>query len=150
MLTGNVDYLSKHGPTPVDELPCELTPQNRAQGLHFFEIHGHRGDVDRMGGTITRIAFLPKHDPDRVLRTFVNTNPQLVKHKTRRGLSQMIGDHGRQWKQAATEVLGDYYESTGGRGGGDRDSGETDECPFCGEEVLKGSLPDHLAGECSR
>lgn len=151
MPSGNVEYLSREGPTPTDDLPFDLTRLNREEGLQVMEIHGGgRGGSDRLGGDLTRIAYLPSHDRERVLRTFIEANPQLTEHKTRRGLTQIFRSHDREWGEVASDVLAECYSNEEQRDlGGGSEAGATRDCPFCGEEVSKGGLPAHLTGECS-
>jgi len=147
MPSSNVRYLEEEGPSPPESLPAQLTRNDREHGLSVLTLHGGRGDADSLGGRLTRIAYLPSHDCEVVLQAFLAANPQLPSEKTRRGLTQQFRAHGRQWGQAASALLDDYYETQENRGRC-MDPGETDDCPLCTERVRKGTLPDHLATEC--
>jgi hypothetical protein len=145
--SSNVTYLEKTGPSPPEELPAQLTRNDREHGLALLTLHGGRGKADSLGGRPTRIAYLPSHDCEVVLRAFLDVNPHLPDEKTRRGLTQQFGAHGQQWSRAASTVLDDYYAPQENRGRS-TNPGEIDDCPLCTDSISKGTLPDHLATEC--
>nr|WP_233340527.1 hypothetical protein [Haloprofundus sp. MHR1] len=139
----NISDLKEHGPVPDEDLPTEVTPRHREAGLRFFAVRRGQGGTESFGGEVTRIAYLQEHDQEEVLRTFLDENPQLVEAKQRRALTQTIRQQGRSWSQLASNVLGDYYETTDPRGPS-WESEETQECPLCGKELNRGGLPAHL------
>nr|WP_233340533.1 hypothetical protein [Haloprofundus sp. MHR1] len=144
----NITHLQEHGPVPEDELPTSVEPYHREAGLRFFVVRSGRGGDQRFNGVAIRIAYLEDHDREKVLRTFLDENPQLVEAKQRRALTLVIGQQGRSWSKLASEVLGDYYDSVEARGP-NWEEDETQECPLCGEEVNRGGLPAHLT-RCPR
>ncbi|SEP10458.1 hypothetical protein SAMN04487948_11447 [Halogranum amylolyticum] len=103
-----------------------------------------RGPAERVGGRISPIAYLDaKYDPVEVVRALIEANPKLTERKSRRGLRRILGNQGQQWGEAATTVLDEYYEPSD-HDPNHREATETRRCPFCGETVTKGGLPDHL------
>ena len=146
MTLGNIVYLEEHGPVPVTELPHEITTPQRAEGLSCLTLYAGRGPAERVGGRLSPIAYLDaEHDPVAVVQALIEANPKLTEHKSRRGLRRVLGNQGQQWGEAATSVLDEYYESTAHHPD-HQEAAETRHCPFCGETVTKGGLPDHLTG----
>lgn len=146
MAFGNFLHMEAHGPVPVDDLPFEITRRQRAAGLCIMKLQSTRGKGGYGTGRTKRIAYLDdEHDPEVVVRAFLEANPGLTGRKSRHGLTALFGNHGHTWKQAASTVLDDYYESEQGTSTGRRRrAGETEPCPFCEADVLKGGLPSHL------
>ena len=146
MALGNIVYLETHGPVPVGDLPHAITPPQRFEGLSQFTLHSGRGGAVRFGGRLTPIAYLDgEHAPESVVRALLDANPTLTTVKDHRGLSRLFGKQGRQWKTAASKVLGEYYENSVRRTEHRSEEG-TRGCPFCGDEVRKSEFPDHLTG----
>ena len=104
------------------------------------------GPAERVGGRLAPIAYLDaEHEPVAVGRALSEANPNLTEHKSRRGLRRVLGNQGQQWSEVASIVLDEYYESTAHHPDHQK-AAETRRCPFCGETVTKGGLPDHLTG----
>lgn len=48
-----------------------------------------------------------EHDPETVVREFVETDPQLLETRTRKTIVEEAGNHGRAWSDAVRAVLDD-------------------------------------------
>lgn len=149
MSSNVVRHLEARGPTPPDELPRAVEPRDRHIGVHAFRL-SRAIAADPMGGRTTTIYYLAEHDRADVLRAFLDANPRLIEAKSRRALHRIISQQGRSWLEAAREVTGDDDDEYRDRAAeaGRQYQGETRTCDFCGEEVVKGQYPRHLAEEC--
>lgn len=103
--TKNVRKLRADGPTPASELPASSTGANdKRHGLTKFSIN--TGQTGR--GRAEAVYYLfEEHDPETVVRTFVETNPQLLENRTHKAIVEEVGNHGRAWADAARSVLDD-------------------------------------------
>lgn len=102
--TGNVRKLRADGPTPASELPHSVGAHDKQHGLAKFTItSGQTG-----GGLSEPVYYLfEEHDPEAVVREFVETNPQVLANRTRKGIVEAVGRHGRTWSEAVRVVLTD-------------------------------------------
>ncbi|SFL45825.1 hypothetical protein SAMN04487950_3848 [Halogranum rubrum] len=143
MEMGNLKHLREHGPVPTSDLPHEIRAPQRAEGLAVFKLKSGDGRTQSFGGPF-RIAYLfDDHEPVEVVRVLFETESHLF-GLDRRGLVKLFRGHGRQWSAAASTVLSEESPPNPDRNPGGWEAGETQDCPFCGGDVLKGALPSHL------
>lgn len=84
MAIRNIRPLKEHCPSTIDELPFTRSTEDKIQGMRTFKISGDTGLTAPMGGNVTRIYDLPKHDREDVIRRFLEANPRPVEHKPKR------------------------------------------------------------------
>lgn len=103
--TKNVRKLRRDGPTAISELPLASTGANDKQhGLTKFSISsGQTGQ-----GMSEPVYYLfDEHDPEDVIREFLEVNPQLLENRTRKAIVEDVGNHGSEWSDAVKSVLDD-------------------------------------------
>lgn len=140
---GNIEHLREHGPVPASDLPHEIRASQRAAGLAVFKFKSGDGPTQSFGGPFWIAYLLDEHEPVEVLRVLFETESHLF-DLDRRGLVKLFRGHGRQWSAAASTILSEESPPDTDRNPGGWDTGETQVCPFCGDDVLKGALPSHL------
>jgi hypothetical protein len=143
-----VEYLEEHGPTTSGQLPTDVAPYHRAEGIRSFKIRGNTSGAGvSFGGDIRPVYHLTETSPETVLSVFFEVNSHLIEHAAPRGLVRRCGDHGHAWRDAARVVLEEEYGiKTGDSPPDEHGSPQPVECPRCGERV--GDLGDHLQSEC--
>ena len=102
--TKNVDYLREHGPSAVSELPTGITHSDKRHGAAKFSIYNNVSSVD------TVYYLMDEHEPKAVIRKFFEQNPKVVENNTQRTLSELAGNHGREFKKVAGQLAGEYKE----------------------------------------
>lgn len=115
MVSRNITALRERGPLASDELPNEeVSLKDKQDGVWKFAPSSHtRG---RMGGANTPVYYLKgDHDPETVLRKWLDTNPHATQSKSEKGLRDVIRDCGSEFEDACS-VLDDYEFDRSGRG----------------------------------
>lgn len=148
----NTGVLQQRGPTPVEDLPSPVTVEDKQAGVYVFTLSGSRGAGLGIGGGTNDIAYLDSHSKKAVLRQFLDDNPRLIQANNPRGVPQLIAQHGSNWGDAAREILDEYYELDGeldfNPDPDDIFRGETAACHFCGQDVVKSKIPEHISESC--
>ena len=49
-----------------------------------------------------------EHDPEGVIRKFINVNPQLLETRSRKAIVEEVGKNGKQWSKAIRRVLDEF------------------------------------------
>ena len=101
--TQNVRKLRENGPTAVSDLPQRsVGAQDKRYGLTKFSVStGQTGQ----GQAETVYYLFDEHDPEAVVRKFLELNPQLLENRTRKAIVEDVGNHGRSWSAAIRTVL---------------------------------------------
>lgn len=141
----NLTHLREQGPATKDELPVQIKPKQRANGLTTFDLTNSANGLGMMGGSTTSVYYLAEHEPERVLRRWLEANPRFVEASNRRAFSRLAANHGTPWGEAAREIGREYFGKMETHDGNQETKPRT--CPFCGEEFKH--LPSHLTGGCS-
>ena len=143
MATLNVEFLRRNGPAPSEELPGDVWTGNRQDGLAKFTVNGF--GPAKANAPVKPVYFLPDHDKEDVVRTFIEVNRDIVEGTNVRAFHRAVGHHVRAWIDAAREVSDDYFDTPPGPENVDpRTDGE---CPLCGEEISF-QLARHLSDNC--
>jgi hypothetical protein len=143
-----VEYLEEHGPAPAEQLPTEVAPHHRAEGIRSFRIRGNTSGAGvSFGGDVRPVYHLTDESPVTVLSIFFEENSHLVENAAPRGLIRRCGNHGPAWRDAARTVLADEYGIKTGKSPPDEHgTPQPVNCPLCGERV--DDLETHLQEDC--
>lgn len=117
-----IRYLLEDGPMTIGGLPNSEPPKPpvREAGVCRFNPWG--------GGTRAIYYYEPEHDPEEIVRVWIEKNPSLTDSRTPRQLVNLINDAGSEFKAVSNEIVRDVYDEDeynrsfgGNNGGGDRD-----------------------------
>jgi hypothetical protein len=130
------------GPQTVAELPGTgaVSREMRADGVRKFNPRARsEGSVAHGGGQKRHVYYVDgKHDPETVIRAWMDANPKTVASISDWALHQRIAAYGDEWRAASRSVLAPFDREF--HGGGHETGGS---CPLCGEEHAR-SLAHHL------
>jgi len=94
-----VAHLNTHGPTPTDALPRQLSQTDRQRGAaRFRPFHNEYTTV---------VYLFEDHDPETVVETYLETNPEVLDERSIHELIPMVADYGREWRAAIRTLLDD-------------------------------------------
>jgi len=132
--------LLNEGPQARKKLPHSPTIEQRADGVQKFKPSGaYVGGTQQGGGFRYPVYYIEgKHNPESVIREFIDTNQKVMEEASKWSLHHLIAKYGEEFKKASREILGPFdvhrENPSGGKGG---------TCPLCGA-TFDGNLPDHL------
>lgn len=143
-MTDTYTELMNDGPKPATDIN-KPTPQMRRDGLQKFNPRvNHVGSPTHGGGMKTPVYYIAeKHNPETVIRVWLNANEKTVEEVSEWALHQRISSYGEEWKDASYDILEASAHNGEYHGDGSTD---VDACPMCGVEV-DFSLSRHLP-EC--
>jgi hypothetical protein len=98
--TMNVRELREEGPLPLSELPVQsYSVSDKRHGLATFCVN--TGHFNRES-----VAYLfEEHDPEDVIRVFIEANPEVVENRSVGSLVTETGGYGKLWRKAARLVF---------------------------------------------
>lgn len=102
--TQNVAYLREHGPSTRSELPGSVDQGDLSHGAAKFQITNNVQSCD------TVYYLMDDHDPAAVLSKFLSENPNVVESNDRRTLTSLAGNHGRSFRDIASEIVEEFKE----------------------------------------
>lgn len=133
-----IDRLS-NGPITVESR--RIRPKHRRE-LDVRRMRYTGSPSSEPTGTHNTVYFSPEHDPERVVRKYVETNPDLLNR--RKGvITRFFNRYGPEYGDAWRDISGEYDVKTAGReASGGLSKMET--CPLCTEPIdrLATHLPD--------
>lgn len=142
----NLTYLDENEPCPGSVLTVQIRPEQRRRGLCSFDLSGARTNTS-MGGATTTVYHLSMHDPESVLRAWLEANSRFVETSTRRAFSHLAGKYGRQWREAASDLGRAYLDPAQDEPSPQPAQKSEMMCPACGADDIR-NLPRHLRGGC--
>lgn len=89
-MTKNVEYLTRHGPAPMRDLPHSTDVHDKEKGLATLKLNQTRGEKS--------VAYLiDEHDPEDVIRVFVETNDRFRDRYDRGQMIALFATAGREF-----------------------------------------------------
>jgi len=100
-LPNNVRYLMFNGPTPINDLPNEITTDDKIYGVSKFKISGGIG---------VSIAYLEEDTrPFQIVKKYIEYNRDDINREiekgNKKGLVERFGYHGKEYREAAKKLL---------------------------------------------
>lgn len=140
-----VRYLREHGPTPRPELEdAGIEPQGRYRHYDVRRLNVGRspGRTNCGIGRVTPVRYLPEHDLETVVRTFIDANPAML-DRPKAGVTQYFGKDSHAMRDAWQAVADDYADEMPTRKNQDVSPSEPS-CDICGEDVPAAHMTDHM------
>lgn len=140
------EHLKEHGPSTASELPHKVNGRERITGnVRRFRINrGGVGGKPRIG-TQYSVFFLEEHDPEAVVRKYLDANPKLT-NRSLPVLCKYFNRLGEEYGEAMKDIADEYdLPERNNLSHGDGWAN----CPICGEEVASPKMPDHLSDHVS-
>lgn len=135
-----IQNLRENGPLSSEELTVKTSDRRE----HDIRRMAFRGPKNRgtKAGTQRLIYYLPDHDPESVVRKYIEVNESIL--NTSKGqISRFFGMNGSKFQESWREIC-DEYEIKGGQLGGTSAPHGDKQCPFCPAEVAATNFPQHI------
>lgn len=103
--SANIEQLRNSGPTPASEMPQDVSPIDRRNGVWKFNLTS--------GSTqpATPICYLhEEHSPELILRRFFEENPHVLEYQSPHAIKMEIGEHQASWKDIGQRIIDDIVE----------------------------------------
>lgn len=106
MPSDNIKYLKENGPSPISELPHnKIYVEDRVAGVWKFKVSGKTaGGV----GTIYSVYYLQEHDPEEVVRAWVEANEEVIESNSLQTLVKILNRQGSEFQDAISIVIREY------------------------------------------
>lgn len=137
-------HLGEHGPTPRHVLSYGSVRGALDRGVEVFSPYNGPASMKPSVG----VVYLPCHDPEAVMRVWVDANTEGLNELSRSSVTRRIGElydetWVRAWKRCAEEAGIEAHQEAPENP--DRDPKR--QCPECGERIRARRFVKHLT-EC--
>jgi hypothetical protein len=138
-------YLTEHGPSPRSEIPVKSLLSAKDRGVDVF--HPHKLTNTNKG--TERVVYLPTHNPEEVIRVWVETNRDHLNDVSRSTITRRINQlYTPEWAEAWKTIAQEYELKSHQKSPDNPGKDPLRQCPKCGEAIRARKFVGHLE-ECS-
>jgi len=106
-----VQALTERGPLSAGGMPRKPNYPDKRNGVTSFNpaLSNTQQSTGHGGQTQCVYYHMDLHDPEQVIRSWLDENPRTVEYAGRQSVASAVGGAGRSWKEAWKEVAFDYF-----------------------------------------